>query len=672
IRVELGEVETVLRQHPAVREAAVAPHDDAAGNKFLCAYLVLTQAVDPGELRELLASSLPDAMVPSYFVVLEELPRTLNGKLDRKALPPPAEAGSRLREDFAAPRTPIEELLAEIWAEVLRVDRVGVRDSFFELGGHSLLATQVLARVRQTLEVDLPLRTLFRAPTIAGLAQAVEEEIQKEQGLSVPPLVRRQEAGEAPLSFSQHRLWFMDQLQPGSPFYNIFAAVRLTGDLDVAALRRAGDEMVRRHEALRTVFSSRDGEPVQVVQPPRPLDLPLEDLREVPEAERHDAAVHRVTQEANRPFDLAQGPLARCLLLRLGEREHVMTLALHHIVGDGWSVGVFIRDLVALYQSLVDGKPSPLPELPVQYADFAVWQREWLRGEVLEGQLAYWTEQLAGAPALIRLRTAHPRPAVQSFRGGRRMTVLPADLAERLKKLSRGADCTLFMTLLASFQTLLHLDTGDEDVLVGSPLSYRNWREIEGLIGFFVNTLVFRGNLAGDPTFLEVLGRTRRVVLDAFAHQHLPFDRLVEKLRPERSLAHSPIFQVGFTFQTAGEEPVKAQGLTADRFGFDVETTQFDLNLTLTDTPQGLAAVLQYSRDLFDEATIDWTLNRFQQLLEQVEKNPELRLSQLGEQLSESEKKQWSEAKDELRQASLESFRSRSRRGVVVAGSGNS
>jgi amino acid adenylation domain-containing protein len=669
IRVELGEVEAALRQHPAVREAAVAPHDDAAGNKFLCAYLVLATAVEPGELRQLLAASLPEAMVPSYFVVLEELPRTLSGKLDRRALPAPAEAGSRLREGFAAPRTPIEELLAEIWAEVLRLDRVGVRDSFFELGGHSLLATQVLARVRQTLDIDLPLRTLFRAPTIAGLAQAVEEEVQKEQGLSIPPLVRRREAGEeAPLSFSQQRLWFMDQLQPGSPFYNIFAAVRLTGELDVAALRRAGDEIVRRHESLRTVFASRDGEPVQIVQPPRALDLPVEDLRDVPESARREEAVGRVTREANRPFDLARGPLVRCLLLRLGEHEHVMTLALHHVVGDGWSVGVFIRELVALYQSFVDGKPSPLHEPPVQYADFAAWQREWLQGEVLASQLAYWTARLAGAPGLIRLRTDNPRPTVQSFRGGRRTVALPVELRDRLKKLSRGADCTLFMTLLAAFQTLLYLDTGEEDVLLGSPLSSRNWQEIEGLIGFFVNTLVFRGDLSGDPSFHELLGRTRRSVLDAFAHQHLPFHRLVEELRPERSLAHSPIFQVGFTFQTSIEEPVTATGLTADRFDFDVETTQFDLNLTLADTAQGLIAVLQYSRDLFTEATIQWTLERFRQLLEQVATNADLRLSEIGERLSEAERERWSNAQDELRQASLESFRSRSRRSVVVAG----
>ncbi|HEX4496909.1 MAG TPA: amino acid adenylation domain-containing protein [Thermoanaerobaculia bacterium] len=672
IRVELGEVEAALRRHPAVREAAVAPHDDAAGNKFLCAYLVLSEAAKPGELRELLASSLSEAMIPSYFVALDELPRTLSGKLDRRALPPPAEAGSRLREGFAAPRTPIEELLAEIWTEVLRLDRVGIRDSFFELGGHSLLATQVLARVRQTLEVDLPLRTLFRTPTISGLAQAVEEEIQKEQGLSIPPLVRRRTLGEAPLSFSQQRLWFMDQLQPGSPFYNIFAAVRLTGELDIPALRQACAEIVRRHESLRTVFASRDGEPVQILRQAEAFDLPAEDLRQLPESERRQEAVRRVTQEANRPFDLTRGPLVRCSLLRLGENEHVMTLALHHIVGDGWSVGVFIRELVALYQSFVDGKSSPLPDPPVQYADFAAWQREWLQGDVLSGQLAYWKERLAGAPSLIRLRTDHPRPAAQSFQGGRRTADLPADLAARLKVLSRGEDCTLFMTLLAAFQVLLHLDTGEEDVLVGSPLSSRNWQEIEGLIGFFVNTLVFRGDLSGDPSFRELLGRTRRSVLDAFAHQHLPFHRLVEELRPERSLAHSPIFQVGFTFQTSTEEPVKAANLTAERFDFEVETTQFDLNLSLSDTAQGLIAVLQYSRDLFAETTIEWTLERFRQLLELVAASSDLRLSEIGARLAEAEKKRWSNAQDELRQASLESFRSRSRRGVVVAGSNNS
>ncbi len=672
VRVELGEIETALRQHRAVREAAVAPHDDADSNKFLCAYLVLAEPVEPGELRGLLAASLPDAMIPSGFLVLDELPRTLNGKVDRRALPRP-EAGSRLQEGFTAPRTPVEELLAQIWAEVLRLERVGVYDSFFELGGHSLLATQVLARIRQALEVDLPLRVLFRAPTVAGLAQAVEQEIQEAQGLSIPPLARREAAGDAPLSFSQQRLWFMDQLQPLSSFYNVATAVRLTGDLDVAALRQAGDEIVRRQESLRTVFALRGEEPVQVVQEPMPLDLPLEDLRSFPAGERQAEAVRLVTAEANRPFDLGRGPLVRCRLLRLDEREHVMTVVLHHVIADGWSLGVFVRELVQLYHSFSQDKPSPLPELPVQYADFAVWQRGWLQGEVLDAQLAYWEQQLAGAPALTRLRTDHPRPPVQSFRGARRSAVLPAELAERLRQLSRREDCTLFVTLLAAFQTLLHLEAGEEDVLVGSPLSYRNWREVEGLIGFFANTLVFRGNLAGDPTFRELLARTRRTVLDAFAHQHLPFDRLVEALRPERSLAHSPIFQVGFTFQTAAAEaPLKVPGLTAERLDFEVETTQFDLNLTLSDSPLGLNAVLQYSRDLFADLTSGWLLERFRQLLEQAEENPEQRLSELGARLAESERRRWSDARSGLAQASAESFRSRSRRCVVVAGPSNS
>ncbi|HYO14086.1 MAG TPA: amino acid adenylation domain-containing protein [Thermoanaerobaculia bacterium] len=672
VRVELAEIETALRQHPAVRDAAVAPHDDASGDKFLCAYLVLGEAVEPGEMRERLAASLPEAMIPSWFLVLDELPRTLNGKVDRRALPRP-EAGSRLQEGFVAPRTPVEELLAQIWAEVLRLDRIGIHDSFFELGGHSLLATQVLSRIRQALEVDLPLRVLFRAPTVAGLAQAVEQEAQEAQGLSIPPLARREAPGDAPLSFSQERLWFMDQLQPLSPFYNIATAVRLVGDLDVAVLRRACNEIVRRHESLRTVFALRDGDPVQAVQEPAPLDLPMEDLRAFPAGERKAEALRLVSEEANRPFDLGRGPLVRCRLLRLDEREHVMTLVLHHVIGDGWSLGVFVRETVQLYRSFSQGQPSPLPDLPVQYADFATWQREWLQGEVLTAQLAYWEQQLAGAPAVIRLRTDHPRPPVQSFRGARRSAVLPAELAERLRKLSRREDCTLFVTLLAAFQALLHLEAGEEDVLVGSPLSYRNWREVEGLIGFFANTLVFRGDLAGDPTFQELLARTRRAVLDAFAHQHLPFNRLVETLRPERSLAHSPIFQVGFTFQTAAAEaPLEVPGLTAERLDFEVDTTQFDLNLTLSDSPHGLNAVLQYSRDLYEDLTADWMLERFRQLLEQVEENPEQRLSELGARLTDSERRRWSDLGSGLAQASAESFRSRSRRSVVVAGPSNS
>jgi acyl carrier protein len=463
-----------------------------------------------------------------------------------------------------APRNALEEQLVEIWVEVLGVTRVGVHDDFFELGGHSLRATQLVSRVREVFQVELPLLSLFEEPTIAGLAERIEEARRGAQGLTAPPLVPAPRDAQPPLSFSQQRMWLLDQLEPDTPTYNISHALRLSGTLETEALKRSFTEIVSRHEALRTTFAAVDGEPVQVISPVTDVDLPIDDLTTLPEAEREDEAKRRARQEARSPFDLERGPLFRAKLLRLGEEEHLLLLTMHHVVSDGWSMGVFWRELGALYEAFSEGKPSPLAELPIQYADYALWQRQWLTGEVLDSQLTYWKERLAELSPL-ELPTDRPRSAAQTHRGASQELLLSESLTEALKDLARGEGATLFMVLLGAFQVLLSRYAGQEDVAIGVPIAGRTRAETEGLIGFFLNTLVMRTDLSGDPTFREVLSRVREVALGAYDHQELPFEKLVEELRPERDLSRSPLFQVLFNMQNVPASRIELPGLTMER-----------------------------------------------------------------------------------------------------------
>ncbi|MBV9108432.1 MAG: amino acid adenylation domain-containing protein, partial [Gemmatimonadetes bacterium] len=619
-----GEIEAALRWHAVVRECVVVAREDASGGARLVAYVVGGAEAD--ELREHLRRSLPEYMVPAAFLVLEQLPLTPNGKLDRKALPAPDFAPTL--ERYLAPRTPVEEVLAEIWAEVLRLERVGVTESFFVLGGHSLLATRVVSRVRQVFGMELPLGALFEGPTVAELAGRVEE--MRRAGLPVlPPVVPVERTGALPLSFAQERLWFIDRLEPGSTTYNLPAALRLTGALDEQALGRALGEVVRRHEALRTTFGEADGSPVQVIAPFDGFVVPVEDLSALSEADREAAVRRRATEEAARPFDLAAGPLFRAALLRLGSEEHVLLFSMHHIVSDGWSMGVLFRELSALYASYREGGESPLAELPVQYADYAVWQREQLEGEVLDRQLSYWKERLAGAPELLELPTDRSRLPVQTYRGATVPVDLSLELLERLQRLGRSEGATLYMTLLGAFQVLLSKYAGSGDVVVGSPIAGRTRRETEELIGFFVNTLVLRTDLSGDPSFREVLGRVREATLGAYEHQEVPFEKLVAELQPERSLSHSPLFQVLFALQDAAGGGGALPGLEVSGVGAAMEIARFDLSLTLSTTAQGLRGALNYSTDLFERGTVDRMLGHLARVLEQVAEDADVRLSQL-------------------------------------------
>ncbi|MFP5289313.1 MAG: condensation domain-containing protein, partial [Thermoanaerobaculia bacterium] len=593
--------EAALARHPAVREAVVLARGEG-DDRRLIAYVVPPVEDD---LRSFLRARLPEYMVPSSFVFLDALPLTPNRKVDRRALPEPA------REEVEETElSPTEEMLAAIWSEVLGVDRLGPSDDFFGLGGHSLKVTQVLARVREAFGVELPVRSLFESPTLAGLAVRIREA----SAAAAPPLARVPRDGDPPLSFAQERLWFLHRLAPESPAYNMPAAIRLSGDLDPAALERVLEEIVRRHETLRTTFPEVDGEPRQRIHPFRPFSLPV---IEVPEAE----AERLIREEAARPFDLREGPLLRALLLRLEKREWIALLTLHHVVSDGWSVGVLVREIAALYQG------KTLPELSIQYADFAVWQRGWLQ---LADQAAWWREELADAPAVMGLPLDRPRSKGSG----------PAGLAARrfptgaLRELGRREGATLFMVLLAAFQALLHRLTGEDDLVVGTPIANRTHAGLEGLIGFFVNTLALRSRLDGDPTFRELLASARATALGAYAHQDLPFEKLVEELRVERSLLHAPVFQVMLVLQNAPMAELILPGLTLSPVPLAPGAAKFELSLSFAEDGR---AALEYDARLFDAATAERLLERLGVLLDGID--PERRLSELPV-MGEAERRQ--------------------------------
>ena len=630
-RVEPAEVEQVLGEHPAVLEAAVVARDDGTGNQRLVGYAVprAGAGLDEGALRRWLRERLPGYMVPSAVVLLDHMPLSAHGKVDRRALPAPAALEPLAPEYAPAPGSTAEEL-AEIWREVLGTARIGAGDDFWDLGGHSLLGMQVLSRVRQHFGVELPVRALFDAPTLAALAERIDAARGEAVRAPLPPLRPMRRSGDTPLplSFAQQRLWFLHQLEPDSPFYNIPAAVRLTGALDAAALRRALAEIVRRHEALRTVFRAGPHGSEQVVLPaPGDFHLPLADLRAFPAPWTRGEVLRLAADEAEAPFDLTRGLMLRGLLVRVAEEEHVLVLNLHHVAGDGWSIGVLFRELAALYGAFRGGQPSPLPELPVQYADYAVWQREWLREEMLEAQLAYWRARLAGAPAVLELPTDRARPAQQSFRGEVRTFEVNPALTSRLRDVARATDSTLFMVLLAGYDLLIHRLSGRDDVVVGSPIAGRMRREVEGLIGFFVNTMALRTDLSGDPTFAELVRRVRETTLEAYAHQDLPFERVVEELQPERTLSRNPLFQVAFALQNVRMDPVDAPGLRFRLEDVDSGTSKFDMYLEMHEDGDRLRAHLEYATDLWEPASVERMIGLFLQLLEACADRPELPVS---------------------------------------------
>ncbi|HSK78164.1 MAG TPA: amino acid adenylation domain-containing protein, partial [Thermoanaerobaculia bacterium] len=626
-RIEPREIEIALAAQPQVREAAVVVRQDGTGERSLLACVVPAVA-DAGagtaaELRAALDARLPSHMVPA-FAFGRALDRLPNGKLDRRSLArwsPVAEA-RRTLEAPEAPRTPLEELLAGLFAEVLGVDRLGVEESFFEHGGHSLAAMRLIARIREALGTELPLHRVFETPTVAALARAIAGEARSDVRSDAPPLVpvsrATPRATPLPLSFAQQRLWFLHQLEPASPVYNMPAALYLPGRLDRAVLAAALGEAVRRHESLRTRFVAVEGEPVQVVDPPAPVPVPEIDLAGLPAARRLEEARRLAREEALRPFDLGDpegGPLLRTVLVRLGEAEQLLLLTMHHVISDGWSLRVLARELAALYEAGLERRPSPLPELAIQYGDYAVWQRGWLRGEVLEAELAHWRARLAGAPPVLDLPLDRPRPAVMSSRGASRALALPPALLPLLQALARRQGVTLFMAVLAAFQALLARISHTDDVSVGSPVAGRGQLRTEGLIGFFVNTLVLRTDLSGAPTFAELLARVRETSLAAYAHQDLPFEKLVEELHPQRDLSYAPLYQVSFVLDSDPLPALRLGDVEASLWPQETEIEKFDLSLTLGVGAEGLSGAIGFRSDLFDGATIERLAGSFARLL---------------------------------------------------------
>ena len=617
-RIELGEIESVLAAHPAIAEAAAAVRTQGE-HKHLVAYVAARDtAPTAAQLRDYLATRLPDYMLPAMFMFLERLPLSSNGKVDYKALPEAEFEPSAAHH--VAPRTPAETELVRIWQEVLKHERIGVHDDFFASGGHSLLATQVIARVREVFGVELPVRALFEAPTVAQLAETLGGNRPHAEHV---PLQRMDRTRPLPLSFSQQRVWFLDQLEGPSATYNIPIAIDLHGELDASALRHTLQDIVDRHEALRTAFVECDGSVEQRIDATCRIDLPVIDVgaEDVPMHMQHDAL---------QPFELTCAPLIRMQLLRLDAQRHVLLLTMHHIVSDGWSLGILVDELSRGYRARLRGSPAALPPLPVQYADFAYWQRENLQGARLQAEVDYWKQALDGLPTLLPLPTDRPRPAVQTYRGAVRTELLPLPLLEQLRDLSRRHGASLYMTLVSAFSILLARYAGVNDIALGTSIANRSRAELEALIGFFTNTLVVRTRVDMALSFSDLLERVRDNVLDVYSHQDLPFEQLVDALQPVRSLSHSPWFQAMLVLQNTPMGVLDLPGLTLAVREPHLAVAKYDLSLYATETSAGLRLDLEYSTDLFEASTIARMLEHFQALLASIVASPGALLPQLS------------------------------------------
>ena len=635
-RLELGEIETVLLTHPQVKEAVVIVKEES-----LIAYIVTKGNREQGtgnrmgeiklygDLQGFLAEKLPNYMIPSRLIELDSLPLTPNGKIDRNALPE-IQLNS---EDYTTPKTATEEILAGIWANILNVNKVGLEDNFFELGGHSLLATRLISEVRQVFEVELSLRVLFEKPTIKSLSIAIDGEAKQE----ILPLEKIDRSGELPLSFAQQRQWLLSQLEPDNPFYNIAIALRLKGTLNIGALTHSFQTLIQRHEVLQTRFINQDGKPYLTIAETTDIDIPVIDLSLIPVAKQNKIITQLSEEEAQQPFTLESCPLLRVKLLRLAEEEHILLLTMHHIISDGWSMGILVQEVATIYQAFCAEKPSTLETLPFQYVDFSAWQRKWLQGDNLDTQLSYWKTQLKDTSTLLELPSDRPRPVVQNFHGSTYSFTLSQPLTTQLQSLCHQAGTTLFMLLLGAFSVLLHRYSSNEDIVIGSPIANRNYAQIEGLIGFFVNTLALRINLSHNPTFFDLLKQVRQVALGAYSHQDLPFEKLLEALEVPRSLSHTPLFQVMFVLQNTPLDPIQLPDLQWEPLEMNNNTAKFDLTLMMRETENGLLASWEYNTDLFEQDTIIRLGTCFETLLNAIVTDAERPISELS-LLNEEEK----------------------------------
>ncbi|ASS75461.1 hypothetical protein CIG75_11055 [Tumebacillus algifaecis] len=625
-RIELGEVESVIEQHPAIVQAAVMAREDVPGLKRLVAYLVFDPAASAssGDVREFLLDKLPDYMVPSAIVTLESFPLTANQKLDYRALPAP-EGRPELETEYVEPRNEAEAKIAALFAELLGVEQVGAFDDFFELGGHSLLGTRLVSRIREVFQAEMPLRALFDHATVAALAKLLSDENQSVTPVQLPPLRKALRDEPIPLSYAQQRLWFLDQLTPGSNAYNMPSALKLQGVLDVEAVKRSFNEIVRRHESLRTTFQMEGEQAVQVIAPVLELDVPVIDLTAA--ADRDDQLHLLVQKDATDPFDLHEGPLLRVTLIRLATEEHALLVNMHHIISDGWSMNVLIEEFVALYGAYSQQQSSPLSELPVQFADYAIWQRGWMNGETLDEQMAYWTTKLGGDLPVLELPT-DSSPEANSGQSARQVVMLSESMTQQLKKLGREEGTTPFMTVLAAFKTLLARMTGQDDIIVGTPVANRGTVETEGLIGILLNTLALRTDFSGGPTFRELLSRVRETTLDAFARQEVPFEKIVEEIQPDRNMNRNPVFDVMVNFVNTPSSDLSLPGLTISGLEAGAEpASKFMMTLYISEQDEQLRMSLVYQTALFKAERMATFMEQFEFLLEQMLAEPDRKVN---------------------------------------------
>jgi len=638
IRIELGEVETALSQCDGVVENVVLALDDPTGHgKRLVAFVQAEPDLDLASVEQTLAKRLSSHAVPARFVLMENLPLTASGKVDRQRLvsmPLPEEE----TPTQTPPRTEIEAILAGIWRDVLHIGELGIDDNFFALGGHSLTATQVASRIRAAFDVDLPIKVIFESPSVRGLAQNVAT---AQRGAALPPIepVPRETVDAAggllheslPLSFSQQRMWFLDRLEGPSATYNMPAALRLRGPLDLEAVARSVARLVDRHEALRTVFPDISGKPIAVVLRNPEVKPQILDLSDMPPDQGEVQGRRCLTEAAIQPFDLVNGPLFRVHIARLSSEDHLLLINLHHIVGDGWSVSVIVREWAELYRAEVSGEPARLPELNVQYVDFAQWQRQWLSGERLERLLDYWRRALENGPSVLELPLDRPRPAIQTFNGDEVFFEIDPSIGQRLEALARETGTTAFMVLLAAYYALLTRLTGQYDLMVGTPIANRTRKEVEPLVGVFINTLVLRGNTTGNPRFLDLLANTRRTALEAYAHQDLPFEKVIDAVAPERSTSIPPLYQTMFILQNTPEPgSLTIEGLAISPFGLaDKTVAKCDLTMELTPL-QGLQGRVEFNTDLFDRSTVELLIQSYRNLLTAIAADPATRIENLA------------------------------------------
>ncbi|MGW6745928.1 amino acid adenylation domain-containing protein [Streptomyces sp. NPDC055025] len=627
VRIEPGEIEAALTAHPSVAAAVVTTHRPESGDTELVAYLVPapgTSLPEPEELRALLAARLPESMIPSVTVALDAIPLTPNGKVDRRRLPSPEGRNEPDRTAWTAPRTPAERAVAELMGELLGVERVGADADFFALGGHSLLAIRLVLRLRRAFGVELTVGELFHARTVAELAARVGSAGTDAEEPSIRPVER---GGELALSFGQQRMWFLDQLDPGSDEYVVPVALRLRGPLDTEAFRRAVDATAAKHEILRTRYVARAGDPVQLIDPPGPVDFTLHDLSGEPEAEA--LARELLDRASGLPFDLEREAPFRVTVIRTAPDSHLLGLTLHHIAFDAWSMGIYLKDLNAAYEAFAAGRPSPLRAQPVQYADFAAWQREQQSAGEIAGQLAYWSDRLTGLSP-VELPADRLRSAVRDARGDTVIVDVPAGTGHGVADLAARHGATPFMVLLAAFQLLLGRYTGRTDIAVGTPVAGRTREETEELVGFFTNNLVIRNDLSGDPAFTDFLDQVRTVSLEAMAHQDVPFEHLVDALRPDRDLSRNPLFQVMFELQHMEGVPATLGGSVIEPVHTGPAVAKFDLTMTVKQRADGrLHCWFEYATGLFERATIERMAGHYLALLNSVTAAPGARIGDL-------------------------------------------